>query len=453
MSQFNPEFERDVLTSMFRHPDTFADYQDVIEPNTFGVPAYKKLWYIMQEFQRDHKELPTATALVSLIEDYDKEGFFLQEDLKYILDNIDPILNGTPVNEQYVLDRLISWVKDKRLRRQINAAIKEVQAGEASVHDVISLVKEAEVPSEISRENEEIDFASNMMDHILTKRAQPNHNLIPTGITTFDEIIGGGPKRGYKVVIMGPPGGGKTTTCQQICSEAMRMGLGSLYLFNDDTEAEMYDRFIAHETHIPTKELIEDGNLGQIREVQEKLARSRGELALKWIDPGTTPSQVRRIIEKRIESGHRVDVVVVDHLRNMAADKQSENSWNDIGKIFVGLAAIAIEHDITIYGVMHTKREAEDRSYLTNKHIGLSYEPIKDANLVLGVWRIREDFAAVNGGKDSVRLQITKHRGGPGQGALLRFDIDFETMRMSPTGEIISSDSNNDTEIYDPMKK
>lgn len=443
---FSPEFERDVLTAIFRHPDVFNDYQEIIQPKVFGVPAYRKIWHIMQEFHRDQRELPTMTTLVELIAIKEKEGFFLSEDMECILANIDPIMNGTPVNEEFVLSHLIGWVKEKRLRAKVTEAVRKIEKGEADVDEVIRIVKEAEVTSEIRRQEVDEDFAAKMMDHILTSRLQPRANIIPTGISIFDEVIGGGPKRGYKVIIMGPPGGGKTTTGIQFCGSAVEQGLGAYYLFNDDTEYEMYDRFSSHFSYIPTTELINDINQEELESVQEKLLNCRGELGLRFIDIDTTPSHVRRLVEKRIETGHPVDVLVIDHIRNMRSDEKSDAGWQDIGKIFTGLMSIAIDHNLVLYVIMHTHRSAEGRSYIDNSHIGLSYEPVKDANLILAVWRSRED----TGSENYVRMQITKHRGGPGLGCLMRFQADFETMRLKPGGEIVYSQEEKDENIYDP---
>lgn len=446
--KFSPEYERDVITAMFRHPNIFSDYQEVIPPKTFSVPALRKFWHILQEFHREHKELPTATTLVELIDDKDQEGFFLSEDMEYLLGNIDPIMNGTPVNEQFVISRLLTWVKEKRLRSKVSEAVRKIESKEAGVDDVLRIIKEAEISSELQKTDEEEDFASGIMDHIIAKRLQPNFNIIPTNITTLDECIGGGPKRGYKVILMGNPGGGKTTTAVQICGAAVEQGLGAYYLFNDDTPVEMNDRFISHFSYIPTTDIADDMNEEEIKAVQDKLERCRGELGLRYIDQGTTPSQVRRMVERRIESGHPVDILVVDHIRNMSADTKSDSSWGDIGNIFCGLMSIAIEFDLILYVIMHTHRSAEGRSYINNSHIGLSYEPVKDANLIVGVWRSSEDMGEV----PYVRMQITKHRGGPGLGTLMRFRADFETMRLYPIGDIVATGEDDEEGIYDPTK-
>lgn len=443
---FSPEFERDVLTAMIRHPDVFSDYQEIIQPKVFGIPAHRKLWFIMQEFYREHRELPTLTSMVEIIADKEREGFFLSEDMEYILNNIDPIMNGTPVNEQFVLDRLIGWVKEKRLRSKVTEAVRGIEKGEANISDVIRIVKEAEVTSEILRQEEEEDFAAKMMDHVLNKRLNPSANVIPTGLSILDEVLGGGPRRGYKCVIMGPPGGGKTTTSVQICGSAIEQGLGAYYLFNDDTDYEMYDRFISHLSYIPTTDIVDDVNQEELEALQNKLLNCRGELGLRFIDIDTTPSMVRRLVEKRIETGHPVDVLVVDHLRNMRADEKGDSGWQDIGNIWLGLISIAIEFNLVLYAIMHTNREAEGKSSINNSHLGLSYEPVKDANLIIAVWRCRED----TGSESHVRMQITKHRGGPGLGCILRFEADFERMRLRPGGKIVHSQEELDGGIYDP---
>lgn len=432
---FNEDFERDILTTTYRRPDFFADYYEVIDPKIFKIPAYRKLWLIWQEFFNDHRELPTQSTLIELIGEKSDNGFFLDEDIDYLKSNFNAIMNGSVVNEDYIENKIKRWIKERRLERQISEAIKRVRAGEAGTDEVLRIIKDAEIDVEVKREKERWDFAENLLSHLERKKVVEDERTIPTGIVTLDEVLGGGPKRGYKCILMGPPGMGKTTLALNMTGHAVMHGYSAMYCFNDDTEYELYDRFIANLARVPIDDIISEEHYDEIKKVAEMMQRSRSRLQLRQVDEETTPDQIYRMVERRFEEDDPVDIVVVDHIRNLRPRFRSDDGWRDIGNIFKDLARIAIDFDVILWGVQHTKRTAENKMYMSNSDIGLSYEPVKDANLIMAVWRTVEDLPNGPDG-DAIRVQITKHRSGPTEGALLRLSADFDRMQLSPLDEV-----------------
>lgn len=67
--------------------------------------------------------------------------------------------------------------------------------------------------------------------------------LTPTGVRGFDEVLGGGLPRGSLVIIMGPPGSGKTTLANQMAFSAVRGGRRALVL---TALSESTTKLIAH---------------------------------------------------------------------------------------------------------------------------------------------------------------------------------------------------------------
>jgi circadian clock protein KaiC len=67
--------------------------------------------------------------------------------------------------------------------------------------------------------------------------------LTPTGIRGLDEALGGGLPRGSLVIIMGPPGSGKTTLANQMAFASVRAGRRALVL---TALSESTSKLIAH---------------------------------------------------------------------------------------------------------------------------------------------------------------------------------------------------------------
>src|SRR5437879_1520868 len=64
----------------------------------------------------------------------------------------------------------------------------------------------------------------------ITPVLPPQGSLEPTEVPQLDLILGGGLPQGALVIILGPPGSGKTTLTSQIAFAAARRGQHALFL-------------------------------------------------------------------------------------------------------------------------------------------------------------------------------------------------------------------------------
>src|SRR5687767_13828110 len=64
-----------------------------------------------------------------------------------------------------------------------------------------------------------------------------------TGVPNLDQVLGGGLLRGATVMVIGPPGSGKTVLGQQIAFAGARRGEVALYFTG---YSESYDKLLAH---------------------------------------------------------------------------------------------------------------------------------------------------------------------------------------------------------------
>lgn len=119
--------------------------------------------------------------------------------------------------------------------------------------------------------------------------------LLPSGITSLDEQLGGGIERGTSTLFIGPAGSGKSSLVMQyVCAAAARGERAAVYMF-DETPATALRR--AESLGMPLR-----------RGIEEDL------VTLRHVDPAElSPGELVHAIRDQVETG-RVRVVAIDTL-------------------------------------------------------------------------------------------------------------------------------------------
>jgi circadian clock protein KaiC len=100
--------------------------------------------------------------------------------------------------------------------------------------------------------------------------------VIPSGLSGLDEVLGGGIERGTISIFSGPSGAGKTTLGMQFMKEAAARGERSVvYAFEEHTDTLLHR---CDSIGIPAREMIDEGNLSVVQ--VEPLRFSPAEFAL-----------------------------------------------------------------------------------------------------------------------------------------------------------------------------
>src|SRR6476620_8893518 len=87
--------------------------------------------------------------------------------------------------------------------------------------------------------------------------AAPELGLVATGITGFDDIIGGGFTRNRLYLVEGNPGSGKTTLALQYLLEGTRRGERGLYITLSETAEELRAVAASHGWSLDGIDLVE----------------------------------------------------------------------------------------------------------------------------------------------------------------------------------------------------
>lgn len=428
---FNELFERDFLR-MVMHREYLVEFVGVIEPELFSFPLYRKLWLIIQRFYFEHKEPPSESALFELFDDAIAEKIFSQDEIDLLEEYVPPIINveeGEVVNFEFIRERVTRWAQARRLRSRVAEVVQKVQEGTADVDEVIHLLKGAVIPKPLALDEE--DFVGTLLARVQNLVDRSDGLYIPTGIGLLNDALGGGLRRRTKGYIMGPAGGGKSTFCGNFAGKCVGLNLNVAYFFNDESREDLTKRMAGYFSGVSARDFLKGGTraLEKTKVACAELAQQRiGKLVLKQLPNLAKPSDVIRVVDRMVEGGTPVDVIIVDHLGKLQPEMgMSRDSYHlDVKNIFAQLSELCLEYDCVVLCVMHTNRKGEGKARLTHDMMGLSLEPAKEADFGLGAFRLPQDINPPGSlAPQWGRIQIIKSR-GTGMGMLFRVETDFE---------------------------
>lgn len=213
---------------------------------------------------------------------------------------------------------------------------------------------------------------------------------VPTGSDKLDHSLGGWQKSDL-IIIAGRPGAGKTTRVLNFIKAACTSG-SSVMMFSLEMSAEQITRKVFSErTEIYSNKLV-TGDVGVDGMLQIDQARSAMvELPFHLIDKAAIgPSFITKAIKARLKKGP-VDMVVVDYVQLMNADKQAYNASRDtvVGSISRAMKRMAKDFNIPVIILSQLSRKTEERidkrPLLSDLRESGSLEA--DADVVIGLYR------------------------------------------------------------------
>lgn len=238
--------------------------------------------------------------------------------------------------------------------------------------------------------------------------------LIKTGFYRTDDCLGG--LEGGDVTVIGArPGVGKSAIVTQMIGQMAEKDYNIGYYNLEMNESQVYERFVSRMSEI---------GLTRVRRAktflggeQEAFEKANDKLSGYNI---TISTGAKSVSEIRAECRHqRYDVIVIDYLQLIKADRRFSNRASEVGDISKAIKALAMELHVPIILLSQLNRVSESRETKepTMAELRESGDIEQDASNIILLWNLDED-GQYKGWK------IEKQRQGTHLKEVLKFDGD-----------------------------
>ena len=276
------------------------------------------------------------------------------------------------------------------------------------------------------------DFGEGLFDHINETLSDDYRTPIPTGIDKIDEVLEGGLGKGELGVIIGPTSFGKTSLTTAMASHAACKGFKVLQIVFEDRIKQIQRKHLGRITGIEARDLSKPENIELVKKTieafpdKEKLAENLR--IVKFPSGEKTARQIKRFIQKLINTGFKPDLVIVDYFECLEheGDRSTTNEYEKEGKTMRMFEAMAGELDIAFWIPSQGTKDSINLELVTMDKIGGSVKKAQIAHVIMSIARTVEDIS-----NNKATIAILKNRAGKSGKVFNNVEFNNGTCRIS----------------------
>lgn len=435
-----------ILKGLLKHIDFVAKFIDKLKYDYFSNDI-SPIVLIVKKYFLKYQKLPTTEIICdSFLDQACKNDKQLKESAVSAIEEALSIPYDQREYEEHY-DWLITMTKEWIINKSVGNALS--QAADLYIQgkqqDAVNKVLEA---SHINfDEDVGLEYVADLDRRI--EQLREKKLIIPTGIQSLDDKIGGGWRPKSLIVFGAATNVGKTLILGAITAHLMQEGYNGLYITLEINDFMLANRIDANIADIPMGDL--PANPDRLKEIitnKVELAKSRneelGRLIIKEYPPATISSQnilsaVRELENKR--GGFKPDFICVDYLGLMVPNAKafSDNSYGKLKTVSEELRAIASKLGIPVFSAVQVNRGGFNQEKLGLENTSDSMGIPHTADLMIMVSR-NEELDKSN----SMWWEIAKSRWSKNGGGI-RVRVDFDHMRISDSGDVLDNADTDDT--------
>ena len=412
LKDYSVDIQKLFLEMMLEDASSYVRVQNIYNPENFDRSLRPAAEFIMQHCN-EHKTMPDRAQIKATT------GINLQ--------TIPDLNEG---HFDWFLTEFEGFTRRQELERAILKSADLLEKGE--FEPVEKLIKDA-VQISLTKDLG-TDFWANPKDTL--NKYFNKGGQVSTGWPQMDRILYGGFSRGELNIFAGGSGSGKSLVMMNLALNWLQQGLSGVYITLELSEELCTLRTAAMLTDMSTKDIRRDLDTTELK--VRMAGKKSGSYRIKSLPAQSNVNDMRSFIkEYEIQTGAKIDFVMIDYLDLIMPVSVKVNPNDQFIKDKYSaeeLRNLAIELNVLMVTASQLNRSAVEEIEFDHSHIAGGISKINTADFVFGIFTSR---AMKERGK--YQMQCMKSRSSQGVGNKVDLDYDIETMRITDSGEDMTS--------------
>lgn len=427
----NLDAEMHMLGSILIRPDVLHDILVFFKPDYFYAEKHRIIFQHIMELLEKNEPIDLVTVASRLRDSKSLDPIGGIDYLSEIAGSV-----GTSASADYFAREVY---KKAILRDLIRASNKIGEFGFDEAEELDATLEKAEkeiyeITQKIGSTSAQFVEIKNTLEDAWARIEKMHERTgelrgVTTGFKDLDNLLSGWQKNDL-VILAARPSVGKTSLALDfVRNAAVHAKHGVAFFSLEMSKEQLVDRMVSAESKVNSWKLRTGSKLydNEWSLIQESLNRLRSANIFIDDEAAISPIKLKSKLRK-MNSRHKVDLVIIDYLQLMSSHKHYDSMVNQVTEISRSLKQIAKEFQVPVIALSQLSRAVETRGgkpKLSDLRDSGSIE--QDADVVMFIHRDDYQKSASdreNTGLLEAEILIEKHRNGPTGFVKLHFDKD-----------------------------
>jgi len=355
-----PRLERILLASLVKHPDRWADLNQLVKPSDMGDDANRQLYELLEDMVSNDVPIDLVTVtgrlqgkdteqLLCLVSDYSDTP--PASSLRYYARQIRTV---AAARDLYLGARQSVQDLGKHPAEQIDAALE-------TIRETLDIAAGRLRRGETNGPEQVTEYLPRLLAEMESRPTAPDRRVW-SGFKSLDLLLEGW-QPGHLVLLASRPAMGKSSLALNIADHNASAGVPTMFISLEMTRAELTTRLLAARSPLTLSELrnrnLTPEQWEHIEETSERLHITALPLFIED-RPALILSELMVEVKRLVDTAG-VRLVVIDYIQLIRLGGRQQDRYQEVTEVSRALKIAAMEMGITIVALAQLNRGLEAR--------------------------------------------------------------------------------------------